>query len=242
MLLDIFSNSTHSGVLTWVPNPTTRGTANILQTCLLTLFLCIWKAMHPNLPEFGNPRPFLVRYQTWRKVGWLTTSLLAPELVAFSAWSQLLQAKRLRDRYNSVITSYSIHNLIYKEGRRAWTLVHGFYAAMGGFAFQTPEALNDLGLPHTRMALNFEALERLIDDLGHPAMFPDGQSSATANESDNILDKSKSDWLAKLFVCIQAFWFCTQCVSRISEGLPITLLELNTFGHSVCVLLIYVIW
>lgn len=39
-----------------------------------------------------------------------------------------------------------------------------------------------------------------------------------------------------------ATWFCVQCISRLAQRLPISLLELNTFGHAVCTLLIYCMW
>ncbi|KAK3385199.1 hypothetical protein B0H63DRAFT_559864, partial [Podospora didyma] len=57
-----------------------------------------------------------------------------------------------------------------------------------------------------------------------------------------ILDKSKSNGLAKALVCVQATWFRAQCITRICQALPITLLELSSFGHSVCALVIYVLW
>lgn len=69
----------------------------------------------------------------------------------------------------------------------------------------------------------------------------DPASFLNASE-DEIRDKSKSDGVSKALVCVQACWFCAQCASRIAQGLPITLLELNTLGHSVCALLIYLIW
>ena len=40
-----------------------------------------------------------------------------------------------------------------------------------------------------------------------------------------IADKSKADALAKMVVCIQAFWFCVQCLSRFAQSMPISLLE-----------------
>ena len=43
-------------------------------------------------------------------------------------------------------------------------------------------------------------------------------------------------------MCAQALWFCMQILARIIKALPITLLELNTFAHSICALLIYIIW
>jgi hypothetical protein len=39
-----------------------------------------------------------------------------------------------------------------------------------------------------------------------------------------------------------AIWFCIQCLSRVSQGLAISLLELNTFGHAICSILIYSLW
>ena len=39
-----------------------------------------------------------------------------------------------------------------------------------------------------------------------------------------------------------ASWFCAQCFTRCAQGLAISLLELNTFGHAVCTLIIYGLW
>jgi hypothetical protein len=43
----------------------------------------------------------------------------------------------------------------------------------------------------------------------------------------HILDKSKANGIAKLLVCIQASWFCAQCISRLAHQLPISLLEVH---------------
>ncbi|KAF2464834.1 uncharacterized protein BDR25DRAFT_295994 [Lindgomyces ingoldianus] len=59
---------------------------------------------------------------------------------------------------------------------------------------------------------------------------------------EQIEDKSKANGLTKALVCLQALWFCVQCITRMSFGLSISLLELNTFGHSVCALLIAFLW
>ena len=59
---------------------------------------------------------------------------------------------------------------------------------------------------------------------------------------EDIKDKSKASGLAKTLVCVQALWFCAQCISRVAENLPITLLELNTFAHALCTLLVYLLW
>ncbi|KAL9594735.1 MAG: hypothetical protein Q9179_005262 [Wetmoreana sp. 5 TL-2023] len=59
---------------------------------------------------------------------------------------------------------------------------------------------------------------------------------------EEIWDKSKANGLAKAIVCIQAAWFCTQCITRLGQGMPVSLLELNTFAHAICALLVYVLW
>jgi len=39
-----------------------------------------------------------------------------------------------------------------------------------------------------------------------------------------------------------AFWFCVQCLVRLTQRLGISLLEINVFGHALCTLLTYFIW
>ena len=57
-----------------------------------------------------------------------------------------------------------------------------------------------------------------------------------------IEDKSKANNVTKSIVCIQALWFCVQFFGRIGKGFPVSLLELNTFAHSICALAIYILW
>ncbi|MCJ1477821.1 hypothetical protein MMC13_006494 [Lambiella insularis] len=59
---------------------------------------------------------------------------------------------------------------------------------------------------------------------------------------DEIWDKSKANNLAKAIVCIQAVWFCAQVVRGLVPGMSISLLELNTFAHALCALLVYLLW
>lgn len=40
----------------------------------------------------------------------------------------------------------------------------------------------------------------------------------------------------------EAGWFCIQCLGRLTQGLAISFLELNTFGHALCTLFIYFLW
>jgi hypothetical protein len=114
------------------------------------------------------------------------------------------------------------------------TLVHGFHAAMGGFAIQSH--FLDTQYPITsqgRLTLSTDGVCWLLQMA--PEVFPD-------LSEDEILDKSKASTLVKALTCLQAFWFCLQCVARLTMHTSISLLELNVFGHCICTFVIYAIW
>ena len=115
-----------------------------------------------------------------------------------------------------------------------WTSVHSHYALMGGFAFE-PRQFGKSFLPGnlSRLTLTLTAVEFLAAN--EPELLRKISEEA-------IKDKSKANALAKTLVCLQALWFCLQCVTRVRQGLAITLLELNTFAHAICTLLIYLLW
>ncbi|KAF8855049.1 hypothetical protein BDZ45DRAFT_757801, partial [Acephala macrosclerotiorum] len=156
-------------------------------------------------------------------------------MLVYTAWYQRSEAKKFME-YNKRILDQNPRRRasgnVKNETRasvnghpfHSWTLVHGFYAQMGGFALDTFDAFPEV-LPETPDALYasdiYERLQISVDD---------------------ILDKSKASGLAKSLVCTQALWFCIQCLSRVLQGLPITLLELNTFAHSISALIIYLLW
>ncbi|THY35378.1 hypothetical protein D6D01_01340 [Aureobasidium pullulans] len=199
----------------WHPEPRERGTFSILSSCLTTLVLCVWTAVHLNIPKTGKEH-----LQKYRKAGWLVLGLLAPELVAWNAWEQYRKASRITQKvyqtYPRTPTStwyrrawqYLTQALRFRipldpvidqemslESASSpplrhlcWTLTHGFYAAMGGFAIRA-EGL-DLDHPEetTTLALDEAGLFHLLDNL--PGILPDLPES-------EILDKSKASTLAK---------------------------------------------
>jgi hypothetical protein len=76
---------------TWHPEPRGRGTFNILSTCLTTMILCVWTAVHLNIPGLNDGK----RQRFLHKPGWLLLALLAPELVAWNVWEQRQIARDL---------------------------------------------------------------------------------------------------------------------------------------------------
>ncbi|KAI4136589.1 MAG: hypothetical protein LQ341_005540, partial [Variospora aurantia] len=115
-----------------------------------------------------------------------------------------------------------------------WELVHGFYVLMGGFTLACGAKEGSfLPCDLTQATLTPDGLRFLLQ------LDPDALPDITANQ---IRDKSKADGLKKTIVCAQALWFCVQCITRLSQSLPVGLLELNTVGHALCTLAIYIFW
>ena len=105
---------------------------------------------------------------------------------------------------------------------------------MGGFAFDTSVApVPFLPEGRTRLTLRLGGLHYIAERA--PSPIPD------VSEED-IRDESKADGLPKVLVCLQAIWFCVQCVVRVAQSQDISFLELNTFAHAVCALLTYALW
>ncbi|KAL8668740.1 MAG: hypothetical protein Q9168_006645 [Polycauliona sp. 1 TL-2023] len=286
-----FGNVSASHTTSWIPEPNGRGTWSLLSTCIITVSLCVWSAVHLNVPQHHKPGSHY-----WRKTKWLLLGIFAPELLAYVAWQQRQEASQLcravRKSYgqeelpshfekmqNSLRFVLRIrpapegaapalqdpesgHNRSPKQRgpthsptSRAlqlppqhprWKLVHGFYALMGGFTMITrregvqaapdmPQPAFESFLPNniSRATLTTDGLQFLLH---HE---PEAVPRITAEE---IRDKSKADGLKKTLVCAQALWFCFQCLTRLAQSLPISLLELNTFGHALCTLAIYIFW
>jgi len=85
-----FGNQTANQTATWHPEPHGRGTFGLLSSCITTLVLCVYTAVHLNIPEHGKEPQ-----QYFRKIGWVVLGLLAPEIVAGNAWEQYRTATRI---------------------------------------------------------------------------------------------------------------------------------------------------
>jgi hypothetical protein len=113
-----------------------------------------------------------------------------------------------------------------------WTLTHAFYANMGGLVIDTKSIDGKeyiAGSPRltvTARGAHFLALNGIIPEISESF----------------IEDKSKASSFAKVFACTQGIWLIIQSIARLCYRLPITLLEINTIGHVLCALAIYVFW
>lgn len=85
------SNNSSDATVGWVTDPNGRGTFSLISSCLVTLGLCVWSAMHLNIPPHGESLA-----QSWkRNIKWGLIGVFAPELVVFAAWRQYNSAKQL---------------------------------------------------------------------------------------------------------------------------------------------------
>ena len=113
---------------------------------------------------------------------------------------------------------------------------------MGGFAFHgsyddedTPSSLFEAPT-NPRQTVDVLKFDGLMYIMRH---FPRIVTDIT---EESILDRAESSSLGKAILIVQVGWFCTNCVSRLSQGLPLTLLEVSTAAHSLCTLLTYFVW
>jgi len=90
-----------------------RSLWDIIRNCLLTVFLCTWVSLHPNIPSPDEKWPRIAL----RRAGLMLLALIAPEAVISWAMRQRLAAAELAKQHK-------------EEG---WTISHGFFAIMGGF-------------------------------------------------------------------------------------------------------------
>lgn len=113
-------------------------------------------------------------------------------------------------------------------------MMHSFYAIMGGFVFDTKRMGGEPFIPGSpRIAVTSKGIYRLAQI--NITWLPD-------ISKNSIRDRSKADNLAKSLVCLQAGWMIVQCITRVVAHLPVTFLEINTLGHVVCALLMYILW
>ncbi|KAI9509505.1 hypothetical protein F5148DRAFT_1148259 [Russula earlei] len=90
-----------------------RSLWDIIWSCAVTILLCIWVSVHPNIP---SPYESRARVAV-RRVGLMLAALFVPEAMIAWAWRQRSAAAVLAKMHKG-------------EG---WTTTHGFFAIMGGF-------------------------------------------------------------------------------------------------------------
>lgn len=234
----------------YVDDPNRRGTSSLVISCLLTLVLCVWSALHLNVPRRADTRLHCLVVN----IRWIITGIYAPELVVFTAWRQWSSAKILGNlvrnldnpSHNNQVSSPNAkyqatdndscdtansHNPSESSTRRhQWTMTHDFFASTGGFVFEIEDDESVSEATKLTQFLPPSCPRRLtITARGMALLAKCGRLPDIPKE--DILDKSKANDLAKALVMIQAAWMLLQVLGRLIAGLPVTLLEVNTIAH-----------
>lgn len=208
-----------SRLVRYVGDPNQRGTSSLIISCLLTLVLCVWSALHLNVPHPDDT----IWYRFWVNTRWILTGVYAPELVVFTAWRQWSSARILGRKVREAGPNLARTN---NRPRHEWTMAHDFFASTGGFAFEfnhSDKYCSSSFLPNgcpQRLTLTARGMA-FLSACGH---LPDVPKA-------DIMDKSKANNLAKALVIIQASWLLIQVIGRLIAKLPVTLLEVNTIAH-----------
>ncbi|KAK4161497.1 hypothetical protein QBC43DRAFT_323439 [Cladorrhinum sp. PSN259] len=216
-------------VSSWVLEPDGRGTFAILRSCIITLALCVYTAIHLNIPAATDKK----RAIYLRKAKWVAIAMFAPELVVYVAWCQRKNVFMLHGKVLDGLKKHEARKQTTTRRKHPWTIKHSWYGYMGGFVIDTtPKPSEDAiieGSPRVALrehALHLLAIKGWLPDL------PVGE----------IEDKSKADGLAKSLAAVQSAWMILQCIMRWSSGLYVTSLELNTLAHAICALVIFILW
>jgi hypothetical protein len=94
-------DTTNDTLVGFVQQPDGRGTLSILFSCLLTLSLCVWSAIHLDLPKHDEHQfRYACRYLKWSLLG-----LFGPEIVIWAAWRQQISARILTRSMHEVCAS-----------------------------------------------------------------------------------------------------------------------------------------
>src|SRR3954466_2590882 len=76
----------------WFQAPNFRSTSDLIISCLLTLTICVWSALHLNVPIEGSK----LWERNSRRAKWILLGIFAPEFVDATALAQYLTARWLK--------------------------------------------------------------------------------------------------------------------------------------------------
>ena len=78
-----------------IQNQKIRTRFDIVWSCVSTLFICTWVAIHPNIPPRGEGR----LRSLWRRIKLMLWTLLVPELILIWAYKQWSAARYIAEYF-----------------------------------------------------------------------------------------------------------------------------------------------
>ncbi|KAF8554624.1 hypothetical protein OG21DRAFT_1603416 [Imleria badia] len=104
-----------------------RSIATMLTSCGLTLLVCVWHAVHPDLLP---PRHKWYQNLLYRAL-LVIIAFIIPEFVVQRAYVEWRQANSIANRF--------------REKGYEWTMTHSYFTLMGGFVLRDHERTKELG-------------------------------------------------------------------------------------------------
>jgi len=84
----------------WIPNDSIRTTYDFLTTSIITLFVCVWTALHPNIPMSTERKSSTVLFIN--KMANAMMAMLAPEIMLDIAFMQLWEARLICNKLHKI--------------------------------------------------------------------------------------------------------------------------------------------
>ncbi|KAK4225950.1 hypothetical protein QBC38DRAFT_481698 [Podospora fimiseda] len=230
---DLFGAPYTNETIVWKHEPDYRGTSTLLTTSIITLMLCVWTSIHLNVPDPRDTKWAIFR----RRLMWIAIGLFIPEVLVSTAIGQYRLARTILKEAENVFggTRHVSDEEQQNVARRKhpWTMTHSYWAIMGGIAVDGSHANTKILPKETKALFTPSGVSMLLRH--EPELIPD-------ISEQEINDKSKGGSWAKFIACVQASWFCISCFARIAQRLPLSQLELNTFAHALCTVVVYMLW
>lgn len=178
----------------WQPNPTRRGTLNIVESCLFTILICTWSTLRLNLPSSRDSRiRWMLRHLLWTFMNVLMPELTLALTIQHRSWvkntlKELGETYPIEDRgsrwwkvceWPHAFKEWA--GYIPTDNDSAITLKHCYYGNMGGFLIMPPkEYLKNISNPDEiqGMVVTFETLISLLEH--EASSSPEGTLDGTA--------------------------------------------------------------
>ena len=194
------TNCTLPSEPSFVKAPNTRGTLEIVWSCLIVLLLFTWSIQHPNLP-------IQVRNQTlWQSICFqsrqarsktfhMFSAILFPEYFVYVALSERFDACFQTNQFRGLFAN-SHENTGNVGDPTAWSLTHSFFANMGGFQIEFSDNFASRASP----ALEYVETQSSVPDLELPSDLSGDEQSIGVN-----VDGQTEDLHALLSVPLQPY-------------------------------------
>ncbi|KAK1851265.1 hypothetical protein CCHR01_06105 [Colletotrichum chrysophilum] len=233
------SNTPDEEMAGWREVPTSRGTLNLVWSCIITIFACTWTVTHLNLP---GPNDTAIR-KFIRRLKWMSINIMFPEFILSKAICDLRQALDELRQFGQTLpnTPQSQHDANSPTGDhlrsepsienapQKWTISHSYYTQMGGIMIPsdyTSDTVRYEVLTATKLTPQYQW------DEDHPL------KRLELSEQD-IQDKSKAGWLLKSLAILQIVWLVLNVIVRGVTGLAVTQLEIATAAFALMAVLTY---